>query len=310
MNIRQLEHVMAIAETRSIRKAAERVHLTQPALTRSLQSLEEQLGTSLFDRSHAEVTPNSFGIEFMKRATRILGEVRDLDRSIREMKGLDEGSLRLGLGPFVAEILTTNVVEPILQKHPRLRITIEVTGANTLLEMIERDLLDIYVADVRTILPRHQVTVEPLPQLPVAYMVRAGHPLAQQRGRIPIAQVHRYPLGIAELPPSLAVKLHEEGGSDGPTLRCNDVTSLKRLALTTDIVIFLPLTVAPTELSAGQLVVIDTVSALMGRTQVGIVSMKHRSLGPAARVFADLTQKELAMRAEHVKRWHKHTGKA
>ncbi|MFM7704243.1 MAG: LysR family transcriptional regulator, partial [Rubrivivax sp.] len=98
MTLVQLRHLIALAETGSFSRAAERVHLTQSALSRSIQSLEEELGVALVDRvgRRAELTP--VGRETLEEARRLVLDAQDLqERAVAVSRGR-LGTLRLGMG--------------------------------------------------------------------------------------------------------------------------------------------------------------------------------------------------------------------
>jgi len=97
MNIKPLEHLLALADTGSFSRAAEQCCLTQSALSRSIQNLEQELGGQLLDRigKRNELTP--LGREVVARARRIVLEASELRRSAERMQG-GGGSIRVGLG--------------------------------------------------------------------------------------------------------------------------------------------------------------------------------------------------------------------
>ena len=98
MNLRQLEHLMALAEEGSFSRAAERMHLTQSALSRSLQGLEDELGARLIDRSGRRSTLTPLGEAVLARAQRIVLEAAEIERSAELLRQGEAGTIRVGLG--------------------------------------------------------------------------------------------------------------------------------------------------------------------------------------------------------------------
>ncbi|WP_312554050.1 LysR family transcriptional regulator [Massilia sp.] len=82
MNIKQLEHFLAVAETRSFSRAAERLFITQSALSRSIQALEEDLGALLFDRIGKRIEPTPLGLQVAERAAALVRDAGELRRSV------------------------------------------------------------------------------------------------------------------------------------------------------------------------------------------------------------------------------------
>ena len=107
MTLVQLRHLIALADTGSFSSAAERVFLTQPALSRSIQSLEDELGATLFDRigRRAELTP--MGRDILERARLLVLDAQDLQDRARATALGRMGKLRVGMGSGPAALLMT-----------------------------------------------------------------------------------------------------------------------------------------------------------------------------------------------------------
>ena len=105
-----LQIILILFETRSFRQAAARLHVSQPALTKTIQNAEASYGVKLFDRSRAGVAPTPFGEIVAERARLLLQDAGALSRDIRTMAQLEGGGLHLGLGPYMAEALKTKTI--------------------------------------------------------------------------------------------------------------------------------------------------------------------------------------------------------
>ena len=97
MNTRQLRHLLAVIETGSVSAAADRVHLSQPALSRSLRALEDELRAPLFDRLDRRLVPTPFAQAYLARARRIVFEEAEGARELSLMHSGRAGSLALGM---------------------------------------------------------------------------------------------------------------------------------------------------------------------------------------------------------------------
>ena len=91
-DLRRLRHALALAEHRNFARAAAALHITQPALSRSIQALEDGLGVRLFDRSPRDVDPTAFGELVLRHARSLELSARDLDRELQLAKGLEIGT--------------------------------------------------------------------------------------------------------------------------------------------------------------------------------------------------------------------------
>src|SRR3954452_15329121 len=108
MDLKRMQHVIALAEERNFGKAADRVHLTQPAFSRSIQAAEEEWGMKLFDRGgRGGVACTAAGAQLVERMRRVVGDWRALERDAVLYRDQEMGELTLGMGPSVAETLLT-----------------------------------------------------------------------------------------------------------------------------------------------------------------------------------------------------------
>lgn len=118
MNLQQLDHFLAVVETQSFSRAADKLHLTQPALSRSIQALEEELGGPLLERGKNK-TLTALGELALARARRVRVELAELRRSAKILANVEAGTLRLGLGPAPTAMLSVHLLQHMMQRYPR-----------------------------------------------------------------------------------------------------------------------------------------------------------------------------------------------
>jgi DNA-binding MarR family transcriptional regulator len=167
MNLRQLEHLLAVAETGSFSRAAERQHLTQPALSRSIQSLEDDLGARLIDRSgkRNELTP--LGQAVAARARHIVlrsGRAAPQRRAAQARRSRAPSELALGSGPGVdADDTVSDAHGPAPSWRARRRDPWrDGTAADC---NCVSETLDALVIDVRRIAPAPDLAIENLSEM-------------------------------------------------------------------------------------------------------------------------------------------------
>jgi DNA-binding transcriptional LysR family regulator len=128
----RIQHFLAVAEYGSVQGAARSLNLSQPALSKSLQSLEEHLRTPLFDRSTRGVVLTEMGQVFYRRARTIQAE---WDGSLIDLTATRDGArgeLRIGVGPTYASVLMPRVLACLAREYPNLRVSVRV-GVGALL---------------------------------------------------------------------------------------------------------------------------------------------------------------------------------
>ena len=120
--LRQLQYAVAVADTLSFRKAAERCHVAQPSLSAQLAQLEDALGTQLFERDRKRVLVSPAGAALLDRARAVLRESDDLVDVARRASDPLAGSLRMGVIPTIAPYLVPRLRAPLRAAHPSLSV--------------------------------------------------------------------------------------------------------------------------------------------------------------------------------------------
>ncbi|WP_416050670.1 LysR family transcriptional regulator [Cupriavidus basilensis] len=285
MNLKRLEHLIAVAEEGSLAGAARRVHLSQPALTRSIQALEAEAGMPLFDRGPRGVALTAAGRMVAERARRILFETRCLARDLTLVQQHEIGSVQMGMGPFPAAILLPGVLCALNRDWPKLRVKAEVNSAPALLAALHAETLDFLVAERRTMPAAAELEVRRLRPEPSGWFARPGHPLAG--GRVTPAQLREATLVSVPLPDQGHDQLRRLlGCRPGESLpfqvQSNDLHALRHLACQSDVVLLAPARALKAELESGALVALALASMVSMAMDFVVVHLAQRTLSPAA----------------------------
>lgn len=141
MNTRDIEAFVAVVETGSIVGASARLHLTQPGISRRLQSLEESLGVALLDRQSKPLRPSPSGLKVYELGRKVLSSVEAL-RLGALPDAEPEGDFRLGVPPFLAEQALADPLDALRARYPRLSLRVSAAWSPSLLPMIESGAID------------------------------------------------------------------------------------------------------------------------------------------------------------------------
>ncbi len=148
-NLRQLEYLVAIADTRHFRRAAERVNTSQPTLSEQLKALEERLGVQLVERSRSQVMLTPVGAEVVEVARRMLADAIKI-RTIAQSGGKDlAGVMRLGLPSTIGPYLLPRVIPELHVAYPELKLYVREELPNNLPRALEDGQHDVII----TLLP-------------------------------------------------------------------------------------------------------------------------------------------------------------
>lgn len=206
ITFRHLHQIQALVKNGSFAKAAQELNISQPALSRSISSLERQLEVQLFDRSKREVVPTLFGKHLLERGRPVLQEMVLMERDLNLLHDMESGELIIGSGPFPAEISIGKSVARFSRNHPKVNIRILIDRAPALLTRLRRRELDIFVADTRTIRDTSGLEIIPLPKQQGYFCCRPRHPLTRVK-QLKMADIFSYPLAIMWFPKAILLSL-------------------------------------------------------------------------------------------------------
>ncbi len=133
MELVQLKYYVTIADTLSFTKAAQQLHVSQPALSYQMKRLESELGARLFDRGRRKIALTSDGEVFLPLAQAVLFRADEAIRVFREHLGVEAGQVRMGCNPSVATYLVPSLLASFRQNFPRVRVQL-VEGGNVELQ--------------------------------------------------------------------------------------------------------------------------------------------------------------------------------
>ena len=289
MNLRQLAHLTALAEQGSFSRAAECLHLTQSALSRSLQTLEDELGARLIDRAGKRSTLTPLGEAVLARARRITLEAAEIQRSAELLRQGEAGNIRVGLGSGPGALLMTPLLTHVAAHYPQVRVAIARSSTELQVAQLRQRELDALVVDARRISYASDLVIEPLTELRGGFVSRAGHPLAQLAS-VSFAQLMAYPVATTPLSDEVARMLvaHYGPGADPArmaALVCEDVGSLLDAVAETDAVFLGVIAAARSGIEAGRLAELRMAPPLAGGARFAYVRLAGRTEAPVMQVL-------------------------
>jgi DNA-binding transcriptional LysR family regulator len=289
MDIKRLAHIVALADQRNFARAAEQSHLSQPALTRSIQAAEAELGMRLFDRCTLEVKPTPAGEFVLERARRLVFDSKCLQRDADLYRERQLGDTAFGVGPFPAATFLSALLVELRRSHAGINLRVEVGNWQLLAKRLREEDIEFFVADTRDLPPGPDLLIQPLRREPGGFYVRAGHPLAAgslvaltalwsfgvASVRLPTA-VRGAIAALLQLPPATTLPLAVE---------CDDVETLKRVATATDTVLAATHVSVAADVAQGTLVQLPVMGLPTLYSEMGIVTLRGRTPSPMAELI-------------------------
>jgi DNA-binding transcriptional LysR family regulator len=278
MTLVQLRHLIELAATASFSQSAIKLHLTQPALSRSIKALEDELGQPLFDRVGRKNEITAFGLHIVQRARVLVDDANELRQTSVQLQKGEIGQFRIGMGSGPGAMLMTPMLMLMATHYPRAHIDVSRGNTALLVQALRERFLDALVLDIRSLTPSVDLKVEEIHEMAGAFMCRPGHPLAKKRS-VPFAMLRAYPVASTPLSDEVARILIERFGPQAHpdqlvNLRSEEISSLLDVARTSDAVVL------AIRASAPDLLELPISPALNAKARFGLVTIASRSEPP------------------------------
>ena len=278
MTLVQLKHLIELASSGSFSQSANKLHLTQPALSRSIKALEDELGQPLFDRVGRRNELTTFGAQIVQRARALVDEANELRRTGQLLKTGELGQLRVGMGSGPGAMLMTPLLMVMAHEHPQAHIDISRGSTQLLVQALRDRLLDALILDIRSLQPAADLKIEALKEMKGTFMCRPTHPLAKKR-QVTFDMLRDYTIASTPLSDEVARILMERFGAQAHpntlvNLRCEEISSLLDVARSSNAIVL------AIRASAPDLVELAVTPALNAKARFGLVTIATRTEPP------------------------------
>ncbi|TBU97256.1 LysR family transcriptional regulator [Stutzerimonas kirkiae] len=284
MDLANLNAFIAIAETGSFSEAAERLHLTQPAVSKRIAGLEQQLEVRLFDRPGREVSLTEAGRALLPRAYRILNVLDDTRRALSNLSGEVSGRLALATSHHIGLHRLPPLLRAFTRDYPGVALDIQFLDSEVAYERVLHGRAELAVI---TLAPetREPVRAVPVWDDPLDFVVAPEHPLARKR-HIELADIAGYPAvfpGGNTFTHHIARQLFEsEGLTPNIAMSTNYMETIKMM-----VSIGIAWSLLPRTMVDEQVVRLELPGLQLTRS-LGYILHTERTLSNAARTFMAL----------------------
>ncbi len=294
IKLQQLAHALALMQHGNFHRAAQAQHLSQPAFSRSIRSLEEGLGAPLFDRQTTRVTPTLYGEALLKRAEVILAETDELEREIELLQGLEAGHLAVAMGAYAAELSGSQAMGELIQRHPQVRCQLTLSSWREVAERVLARSVDLGVAESSDLTTVESLRIEPIGHHEMVFYCRCGHSLLDREtvektdlNAFPLASIRVPPRGMGLVPGKS--ELDVETGDLIPHIEVDDVASARAIIRVSDAFgMATPLQIEPW-LRSGELCVLPYKAPWL-KLDYGFIYLRNRMLSPAVERFMKIVR--------------------
>lgn len=294
VKLHYLRDFVAVARCGGIRAAARELGLTQPALTKSLRTLEQELGTPLFDRNRKGVTINSFGAAFLVRAEAAMHQIERGRDEILQLKGSSGGNVSIASSSVAALMFLTSALANFRKTYFNAVVSIQEGTYSHMLRGLRDGSLDFAIGPEPAADLAEDFLVEPLFANTRRVIGRRGHPLARASSLGELLDVPWVLTG------AVGPKYHEfyeiftDYGFTAPPalIHCESLIALLAILSGSDAVAFLPRQWAEAEMTKGLLEEIQVKEVIAGPATC-LIRQVGAPLTPAAEALTDSLRREV-----------------
>ena len=187
---RRLHVFYSVARLLSFTKAADALHMTQPAVTFQVRQLEEYFNTRLFDRTHNKISLTEAGERVYVYAEKIFHLYDEMENSVRELTGEISGVLILGASTTVAEYMLPALLGDFKAKYPDVNIRLKVSNTDGIVSMVENNIIDLGVVEAPVL--NKNLAVEQCRTDRLVAIAPPGHELSKY-DTVPVKAILDYP---------------------------------------------------------------------------------------------------------------------
>jgi DNA-binding transcriptional LysR family regulator len=181
LKTRQLLLLIALDDYRNIHRAADELHMTQPAASKQIKDLEEMLDVRLFERLPRGMEPTIYGETMIRHARMALTSLALAHDDLVALKAGLSGQVEVGVIMSPAMALLPRAIARIKEQAPQLRIGVHLEPSNVLLDKLQRGTLDFMIGRILEKEDSSGLVYEELTEEPACAVVRPGHPLLQRK---------------------------------------------------------------------------------------------------------------------------------
>jgi DNA-binding transcriptional LysR family regulator len=289
LKLRDLDILMAVIEAGSMGKAAGRLGISQPAISKAIVELEDALGVQLFDRGQRGVVPTPYGLALRTRSVSIFNDLRQGVQDIDFIADPTKGEIRIGLTEPIMSAIVSPVIDGLSRNYPRMFFHIVAGDTATLYTDVAERNIELAICRMIGKLP-DELTAEILFHDSVVVMTAAANPLARRRN-LKLADLANEPWVLFPYESffgGVIAEIFRANGHEPPRLTVStlSVHAQNEILATGRFITVLPSFML--RLPGGNVPLKALPVALPNTPMpIGLITVKNRMLTPVAQLFID-----------------------
>ncbi|NLI30537.1 MAG: LysR family transcriptional regulator [Nitrospiraceae bacterium] len=291
MDFYQLAYFRKVAETSSLSRAAAELHITQPAVSKQIRSLEDELGERLFDRIGKKVFLTRAGEVLLTHVDRILRSVDEAKTAVRDLSAECSGELVIGTSDHISIHRLPDVLKACITAFPKIDLKLRCHRSETILELVAKNQVDLGVITLQKTPPN--ITSRVIWKDPMSLVVPVGHPLTSAK-RVRLKDIVQHGMILTEHATETRKMVDDVFAAQGLTpnvaMEVAYIETIKSLVRTGLGIAILPDRAVDAEVKSGALMRLRITDAAFARN-LGVVYLKDKFLSRPAVEFLALLEK-------------------
>lgn len=291
MDFYQLAYFRKVAETSSLSRAAAELHITQPAVSKQIRSLEDELGERLFDRIGKKVFLTRAGEVLLTHVDRILRSVDEAKTAVRDLSAECSGELVIGTSDHISIHRLPDVLKAYITAFPKIDLKLRCHRSETILELVAKNQVDLGVITLQKTPPN--ITSRVIWKDPMSLVVPVGHPLTSAK-RVRLKDIVQHGMILTEHATETRKMVDDVFAAQGLTpnvaMEVAYIETIKSLVRTGLGIAILPDRAVDAEVKSGALMRLRITDAAFARN-LGVVYLKDKFLSRPAVEFLALLEK-------------------
>lgn len=258
LDVSDIYLIQMVAELGSINKAADKLYMSQPTLSKRISRLEKTLNIELFHRHNTGMKATPVAHYLIDNGQQVQARLNAMCRHVERLSNLEGGSLNVGLGPVIEQLYFPDVLLDFINQTNKVQLSLKVESSSVLLSMIQDGHLDIAIGPfVYDEIPK-ELVISPVQSAPIIFVARPQHPILQTDTIHPLSALRDYSIIAPSISAGLSKFFDLEDLNPLLQISCDNYNISKSIAKSSDYITGGPASLFSNELAAGELVKIST----------------------------------------------------
>lgn len=287
ISLGKLQQLLTVARCGSISRAAEELHISQPALSRSIAAIEKRYGFQIFSRVGHGIHPTAAGAQVLSQAEPVLQSLRVFGSNLKLLASGKAGALRMGLPPLLASQLLTSLACDFFTPATQVELRVSVRAGPVLLDELKNDAIELFFFTESQIEHGPDIAIEPVGAMQPICVVRHDHPLVS-RDDLTLADLSQFPWASSVEPPAMGKLLNPS------RLVCDNYHVLRETVQQTDLICICSKAFVARDIAEGRLREIHVEGFLPQEVEIFVATLNGRIMSPLAVAAIERVRAHLA----------------